>query len=134
SEMLSSDASASIEINPVHHCTPYDQQLPVSPYPCKGLHPEVRAKRASKDAGRGASASPFEAQLGAARRAPQGEENYDWRVTHSGTSPKRLGLRLPGQHMIHTAIAASGRPSTYVLSGACARNAQLDCAAATQIA
>src|SRR6185437_13639688 len=56
SEMLSSDASASIEINPVHHCTPYDQQLPVSPYPCKGLHPEVRAKRASKDAGHGAEA------------------------------------------------------------------------------
>ena len=39
--MLSSDASASIEINPVHHCTPYDQQLPVSPYPCKGLQDEV---------------------------------------------------------------------------------------------
>src|SRR6185312_1453440 len=38
--MLSSDASASIEINPVHHCTPYDQQLPVSPYPCKGLQDE----------------------------------------------------------------------------------------------
>src|SRR6185437_5001655 len=56
SEMLSSDASASIEINPVHHCTPYDQQLPVSPYPCKGLHPEAAAKRPSKDAGRRAVA------------------------------------------------------------------------------
>src|SRR6185437_11971158 len=42
--MLSSDASASIEINPVHHCTPYDQQLPVSPYPCKGLQGEVNSK------------------------------------------------------------------------------------------
>src|SRR6185437_9069526 len=72
--MLSSDASASIEINPVHHCTPYDQQLPVSPYPCKGLQQdEVRAERASKDAGRGASASSFEARRVRAEHLRMGE-------------------------------------------------------------